>query len=88
MCVVAIGALALERMVYYGISANLVSYLTIKLHQGSAEAVTTVWIWGGVAWLLPLVAGFVADSFLGRFYTIMYSFLIYLVVSSPTRLNL
>jgi len=84
LCVgnVAIVAVVLERMAYYGISSNLISYLTIKLHEGSAEAVTNVWIWGGVAWLLPLFAGFVADSLLGRFWTITYSLLIYVVVSS------
>lgn len=73
------GAVVLERLAYYGIASNLISYLTIKLHEGSAEAVTNVWVWGGVAWLLPLVAGFVADSYLGRFRTITYSLLIYVV---------
>ena len=75
-----LGAVILERLAYYGIASNLISYLTIKLHQGSAEAVTNVWIWGGVAWLTPLLGGFIADSFLGRYWTITVSLLIYIVV--------
>lgn len=79
------GAVLLERLTYYGIASNLVSYLTIKLHEGSGDAVTNVWIWGGVAWLVPLLGGFIADSFLGRYRTITYSLFIYVVVSFATN---
>jgi dipeptide/tripeptide permease len=68
-------------LTYYGIASNLVSYLINELHEGSAEAVTNVWIWGGVAWLLPLLGGFVADAFLGRYWTITCSLLVYVMVS-------
>ena len=71
----------LERLAYYGIALNLVTYLSNELHEGSAESITNVWNWGGVAWILPLAGGFVADRYLGRYLTMIYAFIIYLAVS-------
>jgi hypothetical protein len=59
---------------------NLVSYLTIVLHEGTAESITNVWNWGGVAWITPLVGGFIADTYLGRFKTIAIGLFIYQLV--------
>jgi peptide/histidine transporter 3/4 len=78
------GAVVLERLAYYGISLNLISYLTNELHEGTAEALTNVWTWGGVVWILPLITGVVADAYLGRYLTIMYSMSIYLAVCIST----
>lgn len=78
------GAVVLERLAYYGISLNLISYLTNELHEGTAEALTNVWTWGGVVWILPLITGVVADAYLGRYLTIMYSMAIYLAVCIST----
>lgn len=78
------GAVVLERLAYYGISFNLISYLTNALHEGTAESLTNVWTWGGVVWILPLLTGLVADAYLGRYLTIMYSMSIYLAVCDFT----
>ncbi|XP_061353707.1 protein NRT1/ PTR FAMILY 5.4-like [Gastrolobium bilobum] len=68
-----------ERFAYIGLAGNLITYLTNVLHEPITEAVKNVNTWVGVSSLFPLLGGFVADSYLGRFKTIILSSLIYLL---------
>ncbi|OVA06133.1 Proton-dependent oligopeptide transporter family [Macleaya cordata] len=68
-----------QMFAYYGISSNLISYLTGPLGQSNTTAAENINAWTGVMWMLPLLAAFVSDSYLGRFRTILLSSLIYIL---------
>ncbi|OVA06134.1 Proton-dependent oligopeptide transporter family [Macleaya cordata] len=69
-----------ETVAYNGVSSNLISYLTGPLRQSTITAAANVNIWVGAGWMLPLLGAVVADSYLGRFRTILFSCLIYILV--------
>ncbi|XBI60577.1 hypothetical protein VPH35_041492 [Triticum aestivum] len=55
----------------YGVSANLITYLTGPLGHSNASAAAAVNIWSGTASLMPLLGAFVADSWLGCYRSII-----------------
>ncbi|XP_004307113.1 PREDICTED: protein NRT1/ PTR FAMILY 5.4-like [Fragaria vesca subsp. vesca] len=71
-----------ERFVYYGLAGNLITYLTNELHEPVPTAAKNVNTWGGVSALLPILGAFIADSYLGRFNTILVSSIIYCMAMS------
>ncbi|CAA7052215.1 unnamed protein product [Microthlaspi erraticum] len=68
-----------ERLSYFGLATNLVVYLTTILHQDLKMAVRNVNYWSGVTTLMPLLGGFVADAYLGRYTTVLVATTIYLM---------
>lgn len=67
-----------ERMAYYGISSNLVLYLTRKLHEGTVKSSNNVTNWVGTIWMTPILGAYMADAHLGRYWTFVISAIIYL----------
>ena len=61
------GVEACERLTTLGIAVNLVTYLTGTMHLGNASSANTVTNFLGTSFMLCLLGGFVADTFLGRF---------------------
>ncbi|XP_016459899.2 protein NRT1/ PTR FAMILY 6.2 isoform X1 [Nicotiana tabacum] len=59
-----------ERLSTMGIAVNLVTYLGGVMHLPSAASANIVTDFMGTAFLLCLLGGFLADSFLGRYKTI------------------
>ncbi|KAK6138642.1 hypothetical protein DH2020_027628 [Rehmannia glutinosa] len=66
----AAGVEACERLTTLGIAVNLVTYLTGTMHLGSATSANNVTNFLGTSFMLSLLGGFVADTYLGRYLTI------------------
>lgn len=64
------GTVCCERLAFYGIGMNLVSYLKKYLHEGNASAATNITTWAGTCFLTPLIGAFLADAYWGRYWTI------------------
>ncbi|KAK6138688.1 hypothetical protein DH2020_027578 [Rehmannia glutinosa] len=65
-----LGVEACERLTTLGIAVNLVTYLTGTMHLGSATSANNVTNFLGTSFMLSLLGGFVADTYLGRYLTI------------------
>jgi peptide/histidine transporter 3/4 len=77
-CPFILGNECCERLAYYGMSSNLVNYMTDRLHQGNAAAANNVSNWSGTCYVMPLLGAFVADAYLGRYRTIAAFMVIYI----------
>nr|GEV35690.1 proton-dependent oligopeptide transporter family [Tanacetum cinerariifolium] len=68
------------RFAYYGVSSNLITYLTRPFGQSTATAAENVNVWSGTASLLPQVGAFITDAFFDRYLTVVIASLLYIVV--------
>ncbi|KAL0451049.1 UNVERIFIED_CONTAM: protein NRT1/ PTR FAMILY 8.1 [Sesamum latifolium] len=59
-----------ERLAYYGINTNLVNYLKFQMNESNVVAVNNVTNWSGTCYVTPLLGAFLADAYLGRYWTI------------------
>lgn len=67
-------------MAYYGIASNLIVYLTKRLHEGTVTSSNNVTNWVGTVWMTPIIGAFIADAYLGRYWTFITASGIYLLV--------
>nr|POE86755.1 protein nrt1/ ptr family 5.4 [Quercus suber] len=68
-----------ERFTFCGLASNLIVYLTDELHEPTSTAAKNVNTWIGVSCVFPIVEAFIADSYLGRFSTILVASIIYFI---------
>ncbi|XP_051131685.1 protein NRT1/ PTR FAMILY 5.6-like [Andrographis paniculata] len=68
-----------ERLSYFGIATSLIIYLTKVIQQDLKTAAKSVNYWAGVTTMMPLLGGFLADAYLGRFSAVLASSIIYLM---------
>ncbi|CAN6305654.1 unnamed protein product [Urochloa humidicola] len=78
-CYLILGVEFCETMAFAAISPNLVTYLTTVLHEKKVDAARNASAWLGACFLSPLLGAFVADTYLGRYWTIVVSVPIYII---------
>eukprot|EP00262_Sarcandra_glabra_P012222 TRINITY_DN3106_c0_g2_i3.p1 TRINITY_DN3106_c0_g2~~TRINITY_DN3106_c0_g2_i3.p1 ORF type:complete len:585 (+),score=97.19 TRINITY_DN3106_c0_g2_i3:144-1898(+) len=78
-CPFILGTECCERLAYYGIGMNLVTYLTNKLHEGNVSAARNVTTWQGTCYVTPLIGAILADAYWGRYWTIAVFSTIYFI---------
>ncbi|XP_048427824.1 protein NRT1/ PTR FAMILY 3.1-like [Pyrus x bretschneideri] len=66
-----------EKLAVVGFGANMISYLTTQLHMPLTKAANTLTNVAGTASLTPLLGAFIADAYVGRFWTITVASVIY-----------
>ncbi|GMP97907.1 hypothetical protein CsSME_00045993 [Camellia sinensis var. sinensis] len=66
-----------DRMAAVGIGMNLITYLIEKLNLPIVSASNTLTNFGAAASFMPLIGALIADSFAGRFWTILFGSIIY-----------
>lgn len=70
-----------ERFSYYGLRAILTIYCTDELGWSESEAVSFFFYTSALAYFMPLLGGYVSDTWLGKYLTILSFSLIYVLGS-------
>ncbi|CAN6288572.1 unnamed protein product [Urochloa humidicola] len=78
-CYLILGVEFCESLAFAAISPNLVTYLTTVLHEKKVDAARNVSAWLGACFLSPLLGAFIADTYWGRYWTIVVSIPIYIL---------
>uniref|UniRef100_A0A0D6R4L3 Major facilitator superfamily (MFS) profile domain-containing protein n=1 Tax=Araucaria cunninghamii TaxID=56994 RepID=A0A0D6R4L3_ARACU len=78
-CPFILGNECAERLAYYGMSSNMVNYLKKNLNMGNATTTRNNTNWGGTCYITPLIGAFLADSYWGRYRTIITFSIVYFI---------
>ncbi|WRX19723.1 hypothetical protein QQP08_012210 [Theobroma cacao] len=70
-----------DRFAASGFHSNMITYLTRELNMPLVQASNILTNFGGTASFTPLIGALIADSFAGRFWTIIVGSVIYELVS-------
>jgi hypothetical protein len=68
-----------ERLAYYSLAASLVLLFEKQIHMSNATADAQYALWSGMCYLTPLLGGWLADAYLGRYRAILYFSVFYLL---------
>lgn len=78
----AIGNEMAERMAYFGLSVNMVAFMFYIMHRPFSSSANAVNNFLGISQASSVLGGFLADAYLGRYWTIAIFTTIYLAVRS------
>ncbi|CAH9129206.1 unnamed protein product [Cuscuta epithymum] len=78
-CPFILGNECSERLAYYGMSSNLMIYFQTRLNLSNISASKSLSNWSGTCYVMPLVGAFLADAYLGRYWTIASFSIIYVI---------
>jgi len=67
-----------ERLAYYGFAGSLVLFFQTILKYSNAESDIQYSTWSGVCYVTPLIGGYIADTYIGRYKTILFFCIIYI----------
>jgi peptide/histidine transporter 3/4 len=73
----------LEVTAFYGVYLSLIVYLQDVFHGHSASNVAAVNYWVGVSYHMPVLGAGVADSWWGKYKTLLAALSVSVVVSDP-----
>ncbi|KAK1379133.1 putative peptide-transporting ATPase [Heracleum sosnowskyi] len=76
-CPYILGNECCERLAFYGISSNLLLYFKNQLNEHSVTASNNRSNWVGTCYATPLLGAYIADAYLGRYWTIASFSIIY-----------
>jgi dipeptide/tripeptide permease len=78
-----------ERLAYYGLAGSLVLFFQTQLDMSNAEADVNYSFWSGACYITPLIGGYIADTYWGRYRTILVFSSIYVVgLGEPCAMKL
>ncbi len=66
-------------MAYYGFAGSLVLFFQTKLDMSNEDSVNQFYAWNGFVYVTPLLGGYIADTYLGRYKTILIFACVYLI---------
>lgn len=72
-------------MAYFGLSVNMVTFMFYMMHRPFASSANAVNNFLGISQASSVLGGFLADAYLGRYWTIAIFTTIYLLVNSRTN---
>ncbi|CAH9073232.1 unnamed protein product [Cuscuta europaea] len=78
-CPFILGNECSERLAYYGMSSNLMIYFQTRLNLSNISSSKSLSNWSGTCYVMPLVGAFLADAYLGRYWTIASFSIIYVI---------
>lgn len=62
-----------ERLANYGFAGSLVLFFQTQLKLSNAAADVQFSAWSGTCYITPLIGGYIADTYLGRYRSILVS---------------
>ncbi|ROT64216.1 putative peptide transporter family 1-like, partial [Penaeus vannamei] len=76
-----------ERFSYYGMKAILTLYLKFQLMFSEDDSTIIYHVWAMLCYFTPVIGAIIADTFLGRFRTIFYISIIYVIGNGVLSLS-